>query len=48
MDTTYFWELWIMAFKDYKNKKIINYKIDVNVKKCIRNNIFYQFWIFYD
>ena len=21
MDTTYFWEFWIMAFKDYKDKK---------------------------
>lgn len=40
MDTTYFWELWIMAFKDYKNKKIINYKIVKN-----ENNTDYKNWV---
>jgi len=40
MDTTYFWEFWIMAFKDYKTKKIINYKIVKN-----ENNTDYKKWI---
>lgn len=40
MDTTYFLELWIMAFKDYKDKKIINYKIVKN-----ENNIDYKKWV---
>jgi hypothetical protein len=30
MDTTYFWDFGIMAFKDYKTKKLINYKIVQN------------------
>ena len=40
MDTTYFWEFWIMVFKDYKSKKIINYKIVKN-----ENNIDYKNWV---
>lgn len=40
MDTTYFWEFWIMAFKDYKDKKIINYKIVKN-----ENNTDYKNWV---
>lgn len=40
MDTTYFWEFWIMAFKDYKTKKIINYKIVKN-----ENNTDYKDWV---
>ena len=40
MDTTYFWEFWIMAFKDYKDKKIINYKIVKN-----ENNTDYKKWV---
>lgn len=40
MDTTYFWEFWIMAFKDYKSKKIINYKIVKN-----ENNTDYKNWV---
>lgn len=40
MDTTYFWEFWIMAFKDYDSKKIINYKIVKN-----ENNTDYKNWV---
>lgn len=40
MDTTYFWEFWIMAFKDYKDKKIINFKIVKN-----ENNTDYKNWV---
>ena len=40
MDTTYFWDLWIMAFKDYESKKIINYKIVSN-----ENNTDYKNWV---
>lgn len=40
MDTTYFWEFWIMVFKDYKSKKIINYKIVKN-----ENNADYKNWL---
>jgi len=40
MDTTYFWEFWIMAFKDYKEKKIINFKIVKN-----ENNTDYKNWV---
>jgi len=25
IDTTYFWDIWVMAFKDYKDKKILKY-----------------------
>ena len=32
MDTTYFWEFWVMVFKDYKSKKVINYILRLNVK----------------
>ena len=40
MDTTYFWEFLIMVFKDYKSKKIINYKIVKN-----ENNTDYKNWV---
>jgi len=40
MDTTYFWEFWIMAFKDHKSKKIINYKIVKN-----ETNDDYKAWV---
>ena len=40
MDTTYFWEFWIMVFKDYKTKKIINYKIVKN-----ETNDDYKAWV---
>lgn len=40
MDTTYFWEFWIMAFKDYKDKKVINYKVVKN-----ENNTDYKNWV---
>lgn len=30
MDTTYFWDFWIMAFKDCKSKNLIHYKIVKN------------------
>lgn len=40
IDTTYFWDFWIMAFKDYESKKIINYKIVSN-----ENNTDYKDWI---
>lgn len=40
MDTTYFWEFWIMAFKDYQSKKIINYKVVKN-----ENNTDYKNWV---
>lgn len=40
MDTTYFWDFWIMAFKDYKSKKIINFKIVKN-----ENNTDYKNWV---
>ena len=40
MDTTYFWEFWIMAFKDYKDRKIINYKVVKN-----ENNTDYKNWV---
>jgi hypothetical protein len=33
MDTTYFWEFWLMVFKDYKSKKIINYKL-IKIENC--------------
>lgn len=40
IDTTYFWDIWIMAFKDYESKRIINYKIVKN-----ENNKDYKDWI---
>ncbi len=40
MDTTYFWDFWIMAFKDYDSKKVINYKIVSN-----ENNTDYKNWV---
>jgi len=40
MDTTYFWEFWIMVFKDYKSKKVINYKLVDN-----ENNTDYKNWV---
>lgn len=40
MDTTYFWEFWIMAFKDYISKKIISYRIVKN-----ENNTDYKAWV---
>ena len=30
MDTTYFWDIWVMVFKDAYSKKILHYKIVVN------------------
>ncbi len=40
MDTTYFWDFWIMVFKDYKSKKVINYKLVDN-----ENNTDYKNWV---
>jgi hypothetical protein len=40
MDTTYFWDFWIMVFKDYKSKKIVKYKIVKN-----ENNTDYKEWV---
>lgn len=40
MDTTYFWDLWVMAFKDSESKKIINFKLVRN-----ENNRSYREWI---
>lgn len=40
IDTTYFWEFWIMAFKDYETKKIINCRIVKN-----ENNTDYKKWV---
>jgi len=40
MDTTYFWDMWVMVFKDCKSKKIINFKLVVN-----ENNHAYKQWV---
>lgn len=40
MDTTYFWDIWVMAFKDSESKKIINFKLVRN-----ENNYSYREWI---
>ena len=40
MDTTYFWDFWIMVFKNYKSKKILKYKIIEN-----ENNTDYKKWV---
>ena len=40
MDTTYFWEFWIMVFKDYKTNKVVNYKLVKN-----ENNTDYKNWV---
>ena len=40
IDTTYFWDFWIMVFKNYEEKRIINYKIVKN-----ENNTDYKEWI---
>ena len=40
MDTTYFWEFWIMAFKSYESKKVIHYRIVKN-----ENNTDYKEWV---
>lgn len=40
MDTTYFWEFWVMVFKDYRSKKVINYKLVDN-----ENNTDYKNWV---
>lgn len=40
IDTTYFWDFWVMVFKDAKNKKILNIKIVNN-----ENNTDYKEWI---
>jgi len=40
MDTTYFWDFWIMVFKNYKSKKILKYKIVKN-----ENNTDYKKWV---
>ena len=30
MDTTYFWDMWVMVFKDSKSSKILHYELVVN------------------
>jgi len=40
IDTTYFWEFWIMVFKDYKTKKVVHYKLVIN-----ENNTDYKNWV---
>ncbi len=40
IDTTYFWDIWIMAFKDYHSKRILKYKLVSN-----ENYTSYKFWI---
>jgi len=40
MDTTYFWDIWVMVFKDSQTKKIINFKLVVN-----ENNYSYKQWV---
>ena len=40
MDTTYFWNIWVMVFKDSSSKKIINFKLVVN-----ENNHDYKQWV---
>lgn len=40
MDTTYFWDIWVMVFKDCESKKIINFKLVVN-----ENNYSYKLWV---
>lgn len=40
MDTTYFWDIWLMVFKDCKSKKIINFKLVIN-----ENNHAYKTWV---
>jgi len=40
IDTTYFWDIWIMAFKDYKSKKILKFKLVEN-----ENYASYKFWV---
>jgi len=40
IDTTYFWDVWVMVFKDYESKKIINFKLVVN-----ENNYSYKLWV---
>lgn len=40
IDTTYFWEFWIMVFKDYKTKKVVHYKLVKN-----ENNKDYKNWV---
>ena len=40
MDTTYFWDIWVMVFKDCESKKIINFKLVVN-----ENNYSYKQWV---
>jgi len=40
MDTTYFWDFWMMVFKYYKSKKVINYKLVKN-----ENNTDYKNWV---
>lgn len=40
IDTTYFWDIWIMAFKDYYSKNILKFKLVKN-----ENYASYLFWI---
>ena len=40
IDTTYFWEFWVMVFKDAYRNKVINLKIVDN-----ENNIDYKKWV---
>lgn len=40
MDTTYFWEFWIMVFKDYNSQKVLHYKLVKN-----ENNTDYKSWV---
>lgn len=49
IDTTYFWEFWIMVFKDYKTKKIVHYKLVINENNTDYKNgvkeLQQQWWI---
>ena len=40
MDTTYFWDIWVMVFKDCESQKIINFKLVKN-----ENNNAYKLWV---
>ena len=40
IDTTYFWNIWIMAFKDYNSKKILKFKLVSNETYAS-----YLFWV---
>lgn len=40
MDTTYFWDIWVMAFKDSQTKKVVNIKLVKN-----ETNDVYKLWV---